>query len=88
MDAGWAELIVMGVSVWAAIGLAVAIPFVLRGAQAVDPSAATGSWGFRLAILPGSAALWPLVLTRWLGSRGAPEERSPHRRAAKGGSGS
>ena len=82
MDAGWAETIVMGIAIWAAIGLAVAIPFVFKGAQVMDPLAAAGSWGFRLAILPASAALWPLVLTRWLGSRVAPEERSPHRRAA------
>ncbi|MFT7463409.1 MAG: hypothetical protein ACI9EF_001753 [Pseudohongiellaceae bacterium] len=88
MDASLAEVIVFAVTSWAAVGLVVAIPFVLKGAQRIDPAARSGTWGFRLAILPGSAALWPLVLRRWLGARQAPaqqlpEERSAHRRAAR-----
>jgi hypothetical protein len=42
-----------------------AIPFVWRGAGAVEPVAREGTWGFRLLILPGSATLWPYLLYRW-----------------------
>ena len=76
MDASWAEIIVNAIALWAAVGLIVAIPFVCRGAQVIDPMAVQGSWGFRLAILPGSAALWPLVLSRWLSCRRAARGRA------------
>ena len=33
--------------------------FVTRGVGRVDPAAASGTWGFRVLILPGAAALWP-----------------------------
>lgn len=72
---------------YAGVGLIFAIAFVTRGANAIDPVARDGTWGFRLLILPGSAALWPLLLTRWLRGSHAPEERSAHRLAAKAAAG-
>ncbi len=51
---------------YVAIGIAFAVAFVLRGANRIDPSARTGTWGFRVLIFPGAAALWPLLLVRWL----------------------
>jgi len=48
------------------LGMAFAVPFVLRWAGQMDPVAAHGTWGFRLLILPGAALLWPvLLLKRW-----------------------
>ena len=58
------------VSIYAAVGILVGTAFVLVGVSRVDQSA-TGSgapWHFRLAILPGSAMLWPLVLRWWVGA--------------------
>ena len=55
--------------VYAAVGLAFAVAFVIRGVQRVDPAAKGAPLGFRLLILPGSAALWPLLLRRWLRER-------------------
>ena len=66
------------------LGLLFAVPFVLRGAQAVDPSASSGTWGFRVLILPGTVALWPLLALRWMRGSGAPVERNAHRDAAGG----
>jgi len=66
-----------------ACGVIFAIPFVLKGAKRIDPHAAHGSWGFQLLIIPGTMALWPLLLRRWVsGASSAPEEGNAHRRAA------
>jgi hypothetical protein len=53
-------------SVYLACGLAVGVPFVLRGVDRVDASARGASLGFRLLILPGTVALWPLMATKWI----------------------
>ncbi len=52
-------------AIYAACGLIFAVPFALRGAGALDPAARRGSRGFRLAIVPGTVALWPLLLAKW-----------------------
>lgn len=81
----WAELLVAGVGIYAALGLLFAVPFVARGIDRVDPAAAGASWGFRLIVLPGVVALWPLLAHRWIAGGRAPAERNAHRRAAGGG---
>lgn len=68
---------------YAGIGILFAFFFVLRGAGRIDPDAAKGTRGFRALIFPGAAALWPLLLKRWLGGqRNPPVERNDHRRRA------
>jgi hypothetical protein len=62
------------------------VPFVLRGVDKIDPVASGSSWGFRLIILPGVVALWPLLLRRWLSGKPQPTERNAHRDAAPDGS--
>lgn len=70
--------------VYLACGFAFAIPFALIGVKQIDPHARHGSWGFRVLILPGAMALWPLLLRRWAsGVHEPPEERNAHRRAAR-----
>ena len=44
--------------------------FALSGARRLDPIAASGSWGFRVLLVPGSALLWPLLLPRALAGKG------------------
>lgn len=69
---------------YAGLGILFAVPFAFRFAARMDPNAREGSLGFRLAILPASAALWPLLLSRVLrGVDAPPTERSPHRAAAR-----
>lgn len=75
-------LIVIGI--YLACGLVFAIPFALVGVKKIDPHAAHGSWGFRLLIIPGTMAFWPLLLKRWAGgAHEPPEEYSAHRKAAE-----
>jgi hypothetical protein len=79
-----AFLILLGL--YLACGFLFAVPFVLSGANRIDPHAAKGSWGFRLLIIPGAMAFWPLLLRRWLkGIHEPPEESNTHRRRAPGG---
>jgi len=74
-------LILLGA--YMACGLVFAIPFALVGVKKIDPHAAHGSWGFRLLVIPGTMALWPLLLGRWFsGVQKPPEERNAHRGAS------
>jgi hypothetical protein len=49
------------------VGALFALAFVTVGVRAVDPIAKGSGAGFRLIISPGVAALWPLLLMRWIG---------------------
>ena len=64
-----AELFVYVLMAYALVGLLFGIAFVSAGIQRVDHAAAGSGIGFRLLVLPGSAALWPLLLARWMGAR-------------------
>ena len=81
-----ADLLVVGLGLYLAVGLLFAIAFVLFGAGRLDPAARQGTWGFRLLILPGSAALWPWLALRWARRR-APEPCDAHRLAARSAEG-
>ena len=79
-----ASVLLSLLGVYLLCGLVFAIPFVLVGAGKIDPHAKHGSWGFRLLIIPGTMALWPLLARRWLkGVNEPPEENNAHRRAAR-----
>ena len=64
---------------YAAIGLVFAVAFVFAGVGRIDPDAEKGTWGFRLLVLPGAAALWPLMLSRWVKGSPPPVENAAHR---------
>ena len=64
-----AEVIVFFALAYVLCGLAVGVPFVLRGVDRVDASAQGASLGFRLLILPATVALWPLMVTKWIMAR-------------------
>jgi len=64
---------------YAAIGFLFASIFVFRGVQQVDSEAQGSGDGFRLLILPGVAAFWPMFLRRWVRGIQPPIERNPHR---------
>ena len=61
-----AELFVGALMLYAAMGVLFAIAFVSRGVSQVDGQAAGAGLGFRLIILPGVTALWPVLLHRWI----------------------
>ena len=77
-----AAALLVALGVYLGCGLAFAIPFALFGVKKIDPHAAHGSWGFRLLIIPGTLAFWPLLARRWFtGVHEPPEECTAHRRA-------
>jgi len=79
-----ASVFLITLGIYLACGLVFAIPFAFAGVKRIDPHAAHGSWGFRLLIIPGTMAFWPLLLKRWAsGASEPPEECSAHRRAAR-----
>ena len=49
---------------YAAVGAIVALAFAAFGATRVQPAGL--SIGARILIVPGTVALWPYVLTRWI----------------------
>ena len=55
-----------GVALYAAAGAVFAGAFLLLGITRIDNGAKGAGLGFRLLILPGLIALWPLMLIRWL----------------------
>ena len=61
-----AEWFVGGLAVYALAGAVFAAGFVAAGIQRVDRVAENASLGFRLIVLPGVAALWPVLLVRWI----------------------
>jgi len=64
-----AEWFVGALTLYASLGLAFGMVFVTAGVQRVDPVAQNAGIGFRLIILPGVVALWPVLLVRLI--RGA-----------------
>ena len=61
-----AEFFVAALAVYGLAGAVFAVAFVLFGIHRIDPVAEHSPTGFRLIVIPGVAALWPLLLTRWL----------------------
>lgn len=60
-----ATLLVHALEIYAAAGLVFAVFFLWRGVARLDSAAAGSPLGFRLIILPGVVALWPLLAWRW-----------------------
>lgn len=87
MSLGLARALLGVLAVYLAFGVAFALPFVLTWVDRIDPAARRGSWGFRLLILPGSVALWPVLLARLRRGSPPPEERNPHRDRARAAAG-
>ena len=79
-----ANWIVGLLGVYLVVGVVFAVPFLVKGVGKIDPVAAEGTVGFKLIIFPGVIALWPLLARRWLtGTTAPPEEKNPHRIAAR-----
>jgi hypothetical protein len=58
------DLIIGAFAAYSAFGFAFGIVFVSTYIQRIDPAAANTSLAFRLMVLPGAAALWPVLLPR------------------------
>jgi hypothetical protein len=73
MSAGVAEAIWLGLALYVGIGLVAGLGTLMFGLGRL--TAADVPVRVRLLILPGLAALWPVVLAR-LAGLGAPEDRA------------
>lgn len=78
-----AKAFVDSLTVYAALGLLFALIFVWVEVERLDTQARGAGAGFRLLILPGVVAFWPLFLQRWArGMAEPPLETNPHRSAS------
>ena len=80
MFENFAKTLIYILAAYAGLGFVFAAPFVWFGVQQVDNEAQGSGIGFRLLILPGVTAFWPMFLYRWArGISMPPVERNPHR---------
>lgn len=61
-----ADVIVAVFAAYALVGLVFGLVFVSVGVGRFDPAARGTSPAFRALILPGSAALWPVLAVKWI----------------------
>jgi len=59
-------LVLEAAALYGAAGFLFALAFLTVGIGRIDPGARGSGLGFRLTILPGVVALWPLMLVRWI----------------------
>ncbi|MGB8166725.1 MAG: hypothetical protein WCF18_04490 [Chthoniobacteraceae bacterium] len=64
-------------AVYAGCGLIVAVLFLALWCSSFDPSAKGGTWGFRVLIVPGIIALWPVILAKVLAVRRGGSAQGP-----------
>lgn len=74
MSEGAAEILVLGLGIYALIGVLVGLIYLFGGAGRIDPAAKGKGLPLRvrLMILPGIAGLWPVMLTKLLSQREPP----------------
>jgi len=78
-----ASILATAFELYLVAGLTFAVVFVSFGIGRVDPAARRAPWGFRALMVPGCAALWPLLLARWVRGAAPPVERNAHRGRAR-----
>jgi hypothetical protein len=60
-----AEIILLLIAAYMIVGLFFGIAFVMRGALRIDEAVHGAPIIFRILILPGCAAFWPLMAFKW-----------------------
>ena len=61
-----AESIAMALGLYVLVGVCLALHFVFVRAPRLDAAVAGSTRGFRLVILPGAVAIWPVLLWKWI----------------------
>ncbi|MCZ4316413.1 hypothetical protein O4H66_23675 [Comamonadaceae bacterium G21597-S1] len=64
-----AEIVLLVLAAYAAMGLLVACAMLAGGLRRLDAAAAAAPWHVQCLFVPGIVALWPLVLRRARGRR-------------------
>jgi hypothetical protein len=62
-------ILLYALALYVAVGVVIGIAFVLSGITRVLDHPTPVSPGARVLLFPASAALWPLVLRRWMKSQ-------------------
>ena len=65
-----AQAVILVTQIYLALGVVFALVYLTIGIGRISPNSRGSSPLFRALILPGTAVLWPLVLTLWI-RRGA-----------------
>ena len=60
-----AALILIVLSLYLCVGAVFGIAFSWGGVDRIDPATHGASAAFRILILPGAIALWPMLALRW-----------------------
>ena len=61
-------ILLQAVVLYAAAGIVIAATFLAFGVTRVLPTRSSVTLGARIMLFPGTVALWPYVLIRWLKS--------------------
>lgn len=86
-----AQVILLIAGLYLGAGVILGGAFVMFGVGSIDPAAVDAPWSVRLLLWPGSTALWPVVMTKWMrcararrqaGGRAASDARPAHGRRA------
>ena len=82
MSLALAQVVVAVFELYTLAGVVFAALFLSRAVARLDPRVAGAPRALRLLLLPGVAALWPLLAWRWIAGSPHPIERNPHRTKA------
>ena len=66
MTVAHAQLLVQTITIYVGAGAVFAVLFLWRWVGQLDSAAEHGTWGFRVLVFPGVAALWPFFVVRLL----------------------
>lgn len=61
-----ADALLLLTALYVLLGVCIGAAFVIKGVHRLDSAANGAPFSFRLIILPAAAALWPLILLRWI----------------------
>ena len=60
------ELLLIIAAIYLALGVFFVIPFLMKGLNKVDEGAQGSTIGFKIIIIPGVIAFWPVLLSKWM----------------------
>jgi predicted transporter len=69
MSMSASDAILLGLALYAAVGVVTALAFVSFGISRVLAQPMPATLGARILLLPGSFALWPYIVLRWRTAR-------------------
>ena len=55
-----------GLFIYLCCGIVFSIAFLVKGISRIDETTYNSTWGFKIIIIPGAIALWPLLLQKWI----------------------